>query len=141
MNKINFNEIELNNNENGFTLIEVLIAIAIFSICMTAMTAGIINAHNNYRTSYFADQAVMAGQERIEMLAIMNIAQVVDPAGDIDIGDGLKLRYTIENEVDADGDGINDFATVAMEVFYSVDNNLTNDELRMKSYLRRSIYK
>lgn len=123
-------------NDQGFSIIEVLIAIAIFSILFSAMTAGVWSAHNNYRTTAFADQAIMAGQDQIEMLAVMNMS--ADNTYNQNLG-VLKVRYDIVDSVDIDSDGSTDFQTIAMSIYYSDDNTLDADELRMKSYFRRSL--
>jgi prepilin-type N-terminal cleavage/methylation domain-containing protein len=125
-------------NNDGYSILEVLISIAIFSIMFAAMSAGVFSAHNNYRTTVFADQAVMAGQESIEMLAVMNMSP--DNVYNQDLG-AIKVRYQVLNSVDTDADGLTDFQTIAMSIFHSDDNILDPDELRMKSYFRRSLNK
>lgn len=117
-------------------IIEALIAIAILSIAFMGLTTIIWRAGGTIRTTDFADQSVMAGQEAIEMLSVI-------PIDDSDLdGDTynierdqntLRLRWTAINAQDVDGDGTDDFKTIAVQVLDS------HGQVKMQTYYRRQI--
>lgn len=123
-------------NESGFTIIEVLVAIAIFSIMFMGLTTVIWSATTNFRTTAYADDSIVNGQDAVEMLSLIDIANVTSPAGGTVVlarGD-QKIQYRV---LGTNGN----FKTIEMEVYHSTDANLLPSELRMKTYFRRMIYK
>ncbi len=131
----NHNKIKL--NESGFTIIESLVAIAIFSVMFMALTSAIWSSTTNFRTTSYADESMKNGQDAVEMLSVINILNVTSPtAGWTTLpprGD-QRIRYRV---VDISGN----FRTIAMEVYHSTDAVLSPSELRTKTYYRRMIYK
>ena len=128
----NQNNIKL--NESGFTLIESLVAIAIFSIVFMALSTAIYSATTNFRTTSYADESVVNGQDAVEMLSAINVLNVTSaPGGTLLTRGDQKILYRV---VGTNGN----FRTIAMEVYHSTDAVLTPDELRMKTYFRRMIY-
>ncbi len=126
-------------NDKGFTIIESLIAIAIFSVVFMALTSGIWSATSNLRTTSFADESVITGQDVVEALSVIDISNVTTTPL-VTRGDQL-ITYTIVDGQDVDGDGTNDFLTIAITVFHDKDGDgaADADELKMKSYYRRSV--
>lgn len=122
-------------NNHGFTIIETLVAIAIFSIMFTALTSAIWSATTNFRTATFADESAINGQDVVEMLSVINIDDVTSPVGSSTLitRGNQKIQYDV---VDISGN----FRTIAISVFHSDDAILNANELRMKSYYRRMIY-
>jgi len=134
MHKINRRTYVLHNDE-GFTIIEVLIAVSIFSIAFLALTAVILDASKTARATNIADQSIMVGQESIEMLSSLPIDDddLDGTIYEIEIDQPpLTLEYEAYNPVDSDGDGTSDFITISVRVF-------SNDNLKMQTYYRRQI--
>ena len=52
--------------DKGFTIIEAVIGVAIFSIGFLAITAVMFSSSNLTRNTVYADWSVMAGQEAVE---------------------------------------------------------------------------
>lgn len=122
-------------NESGFTIIEVLVAIAIFSIMFMGLTTVIWSATTNFRTTAYADDSIVNGQDAVEMLSVIDIANVTSLAGGTVLTRGdQKIQYRV---LGTNGN----FKTIAMEVYHSTDAILLPSELRMKTYFRRMIYK
>ena len=127
-----YNKLKL--NDHGFTLIESLVAIAIFSVMFMALTTAIWSATTNFRTTSYADESVVNGQDAVEMLSVINVLNVTSPAGGFLLTRGdQKILYRV---VGTNGN----FRTIAMEVYHSIDAVLTPDELRSKTYYRRMVY-
>lgn len=122
-------------NNKGFSLIEVLVAISIFSIGFMALTATIWSASRTTRTTSYADMTMMEGQDMVEVLSVIPIdhdtltegSHVVEKNGGL-----LRVEWEILNPVNFDGVGGDDFKTIAISVF-----NQDQDRLMMKSYYRR----
>ena len=127
------NILKLDNS--GFTIIESLVAIAIFSIAFMALSTGIWSATTNFRTTSYADDSVMNSQDVIEMLSVIEINDVTGAGVVVPRGDDQMIRYSILNP----GAG-GDFKTIAIEVYHSDDAVLLPSELRMKTYYRRMVY-
>jgi prepilin-type N-terminal cleavage/methylation domain-containing protein len=125
----------LPHNNDGFTIIEVLVAISLFSIAFMALTTAIWTAGQTTRKTDFADQSVMAGQESIEMLSAIPITNADLDGSEYEIEKNqatMKLEWQAVDAVDSDGDGVDDYLTIALRVF-------SQDELRMQTYYRRQI--
>lgn len=132
--KHNVKAIGLSDN-SGFSLIEALISIAIFSIGFMALTTTIWSSVQSTRTTAYADQSVFAGQDMIEILASIPIDHDNLDAGTHEItkdNETIEIEWEMLNPEDADGDGSADFKTIAIRVF-------SQGELKMQSYYRRLI--
>ena len=123
-------------NDHGFTMVESLIGLALFSLIFMALTSGIWSATQTLRVASYADDSVIHGQDIVEMLSVIDITDVTSPAGAsaLVIRGNQIIQYDIVN---TNGD----FKTIAISVFHS-ENDAVPDpgELRMKTYYRRMIY-
>ena len=121
----------------GFTLIESVIAISIFSIGFLALTAVMMSSSNITRDTAYADWSVMSGQETVEMLTLLDMDEDVlsdgahEPEGSANPASAkTTIDYAVYDSSDADSDGTDDFKTIAITV-------AVNDELRLQSFYRR----
>ena len=124
------------NEDKGFSIIEALIAISIFSIGFMALTANIWSATSTTRTTAYADQSIVATQDMMEILSVLPIDHDNLDGGtyDIEKKDGtIEVEWETLNATDTDGDGSPDFKTIAIRAF-------SQDELRMQTYYRRKIH-
>jgi type IV pilus assembly protein PilV len=112
--------------EDGFTLIEVLIAISIFMIGVLAVASLQAAALRSNAHSMGLTEAVNAAQEQVEQI----LAAPFDPADsfftanhDIDYTSPLGEQYNIGWQVtdwhDWDGDGTNEAAEIAVTVSWA----------------------
>ena len=85
-------------NQNGFTLIEVLIGITVFAIGILALTIMQIGAVKGNSSAGSLTEASTVGQDKLEELMTLDYANVVDLNDDD--GDGTGQ--------DTDGDGVDD---------------------------------
>ncbi len=127
--------------DRGFSLIEMLIALAVFSIGFLAVTAGVIAASKTNRTTAAADQAVMWGQDLTEIMAGIPLdascLDVVEPGEDaltIIQGD-RKAEITVFDAGDMDNDGRADFKTIGLKVWVKKGGQFS---LRLENYYRRA---
>jgi prepilin-type N-terminal cleavage/methylation domain-containing protein len=124
------------HHNEGFTIIEVLVAISLFSIAFMALTTAILAAGRTTRATDFADQSVMAGQESVEMLSAIPIDNVDLDGGTVNEIERnqatLKLEWEALDPVDSDGDGTDDYKTIALRAF-------SQGKLTMQTYYRRQI--
>ena len=131
---------QLLSNPDGFTMVEVMLAISLFSIGFLALTAVTVSSSNTSRSTVFSDRSVLAGQEMMEMLSIVDMNHVA-------LNDGnhqpvmnnsnaeyahLGFQWDIIDSVDPDSDGTDDFKTIALGVVH-------NGELKLQSFYRRQI--
>lgn len=126
------------HNDNGFSLIEVLIAISLFSIGFMALTATIWSASSTTRTTSYADMTMMEGQDMVEVLSVIPIDHdTLDQGSHVMEKNGglLRVEWEVLDPVDFDNIGTDDFKTIAISVF-----NQEQDRLMMKSYYRRRSY-
>ncbi len=126
----------------GFSLIEALIAIAILSIGLMALTATIWSSSQSARKTKYSDSAILGGQEWVEMLSVLPIDHdSLDPGQHLNYSpisdDSAKVEWEVINATDVDSDGTPDFKTIAISV-YSRDK-FSEGELKMRSYYRRKI--
>ncbi len=123
-------------NNNGFALIESLVGMAIFSLIFMALSTAIWSATTTFRTTTYADESVIIGQDVVEMLSVIDITDVTSPVGSSTLvtrGDQI-IQYDVVNT-------IGNFKTIAIRVYHSENDAIpTPDELKMRSYYRRMIY-
>jgi prepilin-type N-terminal cleavage/methylation domain-containing protein len=121
---INFKKKLEPNNSNGFTLLEVMIALAIFSIGILALANLQIQSTNQNSSARKYTDAVAAAQQQIELLMGVPFTngglvsgQPVDTVGN-QLTNIVNL-YTIQWNVtdrDLNGDGIVDYKEINLRV-------------------------
>ncbi len=100
---------------SGFTLIEVLIAMAIFSIGILAIaTMQLSSVNSNGNARRFSEAAAFA-QGQIELTLSIPFNNVVN--SNVLNADGYRTLTTIQNQSDLDGDATNDVMTILVQVF------------------------
>ncbi len=79
------------NNSKGFTLIEIMIAMVIFSIGLLAVATMQISSIDGNSTAYHLSEAVALAQDKTEELMAMNYeyTDLTDTDGDGNNGGGL----------------------------------------------------
>ena len=113
------------NNNLGFTLPEVLIAISIFAIGFLAAATMQIYASNNNRRSAEATEATSIASLHMERLMPLAFGDVdLDPAGNPHPAGGLNEgKYSIQWQVadsDENSDGVNDAKIINLTVSWSL---------------------
>lgn len=127
------------NNSKGVSLISSLMAMAVFSIGFMSLTSVLWSSAGNLRTTWSCDQAVMAGQDVMEILSVIDIADV--DTAPVPLGLGCsRVKWEVLNPADVDNDGRDDFKTIMLRVYHSQDNDLSSDKLRMLACLRRKTH-
>ena len=116
---------EQKNNNLGFTLPEVLIAISIFAIGFLAAATMQIYASNNNRRSAEATEATSIASLHMERLMPLAFGDTdLDPAGNPHPAGGLNEgKYTIQWQVvdsDENSDGVNDAKIINLTVSWSL---------------------
>lgn len=106
------------NNNQGFTLVEILIAMAIFSIGILAVTAMQITAINSNASARKITDVTTLAEDRLERLMAL-------PWNDPDLApannphqvaaDGYTAEWNI-TDTDLDGDGNNDSKIINLTV-------------------------
>lgn len=127
-------------DNSGFGLIEALISISIFSIGFLALMAVILSSSNLTRRTVLSDWSVMAGQEMVEMMSIVDIEHALLANGNhqpVLVNENaeyaqIDMEWDIIDITDPDNDGMDDFKTIAISVE-------SDDELRLQSFYRRTI--
>jgi type IV pilus assembly protein PilV len=106
------------NNQNGFTIIEVMIAISIFAIGFLAISSLQFSASRNNRTASEITMAVTIATDRIERLMALSFDhEDLDPTGNPHPESQGKydLQWVVTDS-DLNVDGVNDAKTVNMTV-------------------------
>ena len=110
------------SNDNGYTLIETMIAIAIFAIGFLAIASLQIAASKTNRAGSEYTQASTIATDRMERLMMLDYGDDdLDPAANPhpDSPDDMQGKYNIQwvvTETDLNADGINDAKIVNMTV-------------------------
>ena len=100
---------------SGFSLVEVLIAMAIFAIGILGVATMQISSTNGNTTARMSSEASEFAQSQIDqLLAETTYANVVD--GNAVTADGYTVQWTVVNESDIDLDGNNDTKEVRVIV-------------------------
>lgn len=123
------------NNKQGFTIIEALIAISLFSIGFMALTALIWSGSSTTANTARADLTIMAGQDILESLSSMPITHDKLDGGEYEIQKEdqlIRVQWEALDFTDADDDGRPDFKTIVIRAF-------SQGDLRMENYFRRKI--
>lgn len=116
---------EQKNNNLGFTLPEVLIAISIFAIGFLAAATMQIYASNSNRRASEATEATSIASRHLERLMTLDFDDGdLDPAGSPHPAGGLNEgKYSIQWQVadsDENSDGVNDAKTIKLTVSWSL---------------------
>lgn len=116
---------EQKNNNLGFTLPEVLIAISIFAIGFLAAATMQIYASNSNRRAIEATEATSIASLHLERLMTLDFDDAdLDPAGNPHPAGGLNEgKYSIQWQVadsDENSDGVNDAKTIKLTVSWSL---------------------
>jgi len=106
---------EQSSNDNGFTIIEVLIAMAIFAIGILAVATMQISSINGNAGARKYSEASSFAQGQIESLMSISFANIVN-SNSVN-ADGYRVQTTILNQSDLDLDGDNDIMNVEVTVF------------------------
>jgi prepilin-type N-terminal cleavage/methylation domain-containing protein len=109
------NGIKLSNNDKGFTIIEVMIALVIFSFGILGLAKLQITAVNGNAKAREYSEASAFAQGQIESLMSTPFANIVNsnPVN----ADGYRIQTTILSQTDLDADGDNDIMTIEVRVF------------------------
>ena len=100
---------------SGFSLVEVLIAMAIFAIGILGVATMQISSTNGNTTARMSSEASEFAQSQIDqLLAETTYTNVVD--GNAVTADGYTVQWTVVNESDIDLDGNNDTKEVRVIV-------------------------
>ncbi len=94
------------HNDNGFTIIEVLIAIVILSIGILAVAKMQIASINSNSNAMKFTEATIAAQNQIESLMAISFDNVI--TGSATTAEGYSVVWNVTNFIDSDGDGNND---------------------------------
>jgi prepilin-type N-terminal cleavage/methylation domain-containing protein len=102
------------NNTNGFTIIEVLIALAIFSIGILSLVylQGLSLSHISHSRKF--TEAGAFAQGRVERLLLLPFEQIEN--GQEVTESGYTVQTNILNRFDPDADGTDDMMTVRIIV-------------------------
>ncbi|OGQ89085.1 MAG: hypothetical protein A3J85_01620 [Desulfobacula sp. RIFOXYA12_FULL_46_16] len=103
------------NGSAGFTLIEILIAMAIFSIGILGVATMQVSSVNGNANARKHLEASAFAQGQLESTLLTPFNNVAD--SDIVNADGYRVQMTIQNQSDLDADGTNDVMTVLVQVF------------------------
>ncbi len=114
----------IKNNNNGFTLLEVMIAIAIFSIGILALANLQLRSGRSNSSARIYSDSVAVGQHQIELLMTVpwTSANLTGAGNNNPItinSNGQALIYTSTwdvTDIDLNGDGINDFKDIDLTV-------------------------
>jgi prepilin-type N-terminal cleavage/methylation domain-containing protein len=112
---------ENNLNDNGFTLIEMLIAISIFAIGFLAVASMQISAGKNNRTAGEVTAAVNLASDRMERLMGVSFDDaLVDPAANphLDNQGKYDIQWNVTN-TDLSADGVDDAKIVNLTVSWT----------------------
>jgi type IV pilus modification protein PilV len=105
----------INIDSRGFTLIEVMIALAIFSIGILGMYALQISSINGNTSARNRTQAIAWAANRMEILLQTPFAAIAD-------GQETQGPYNIQwtaPQVDINGDGVNDARNIQINVTWN----------------------
>lgn len=111
------------NSEKGFSLIELMIAMAIFSIGILAvMTMQISTINSNSGARKISDALVMANDQLENFMAIPYTSAELDPGKKTQQIDGYSMEWDVFME-DLNGDGTNDAKRIQLTVFHQMNTD------------------
>ena len=113
-----FHQGSKSNNQSGFTIIEVMIAVSIFAIGFLAISSLQYTASRNNRTASEVTLAVTIATDRLEsLMALPFNHEDLDPA--LNPHPESQGKYDLQwvvADIDMNADGVNDAKTVNMTV-------------------------
>jgi len=112
--------------EDGFTLIESMMALALFSIGMLAITSIIISSSKTIRSSAITDNAIFETSNEISRLVLSNNSSDIKEGNKSE--NGLDVKWAV-TDIDDDGDTITDFRAIKFST-YETDTG----KLRMETF-------
>ena len=115
----------INIDNCGFTLIEVMIALAIFSIGILGMYALQISSINGNTSARNRTQAIAWAANRMEILLQTHFAAIAD-------GQETQGAYNIQwtaPQVDINSDGVNDARNIQINVTWNELGGVKNTRL------------
>jgi type IV pilus modification protein PilV len=98
--------VKQSRNDNGFTIIEVLIAIVILSIGILAVAKMQISSINSNSNAMKYTEATIAAQNQIESLMARPFDTVI--TGYATTAEGYSVVWNVTDFMDSDGDSNND---------------------------------
>ncbi len=111
------------NNNRGYSLIEVLIAMAIFSIGILGVAGMQISSTGSNSTARKITDATYRAEDRLETLMSLTWADPnLDPAGNthtVATGDGYTIEWIV-TDADLDANGTNDSKIINLTVSHDV---------------------
>ena len=118
MKRLSFKKNSL-GNENGFTMIEILIAISIFAVGMLAVASMQVSGIHGNSTANTLTGAAAWAADTMETLLVRPYDHIdLDPGGPYPYPEGTQGRYTIEWTVQQDVVMLNT-KTITVNVSYS----------------------
>ena len=102
-------------SSGGFTIIEILIAMAIFAIGILGVATMQLSAVNGNSSARKSSEASAFVQDRIELLMSVPFANIVN--SDQTNADGYRVLTTILSQSDLNADGTPDVMTIEVRVF------------------------
>lgn len=99
------------SNDNGFTLIEVLIAVAILAIGILGLAKMQIAAIKGNACARKGTEAMVIAQKQIETLMGQLFDSITTTSTEFTLPEGhtYTVTWTVTDSIDLDGDGNNDF--------------------------------
>lgn len=114
-----------NAHDDGFTLLEVLIAMVVFAIGILGVAEMQLSAIDGNSTSRKFTEAISAAREQIEPIMISSFDDIT--TGSKVTAEGYDVQWTVtdfidadsdgQNDLDLDGDGNNELKKIHVEVF------------------------
>lgn len=126
----------------GFTLAEVLIAVAVIAVGLAAIAMGFGIATTGVETGRQQTTAVLLAEQRMEQIRGRIVASFADPAaapgasdeGYDTIPNGASYRrQTLVADFDTDADGVADLKRITVDVYYRplTERGLLQNERRI----------
>jgi prepilin-type N-terminal cleavage/methylation domain-containing protein len=113
----------------GFSLVEVLVAMAIFAVAATAVTSLMYHSTTFVSGNNLLSQAITCAQTRLEYLRTLDYEDVVGDSSEC-VGDGANFEVSWEVDEDAPEEGAK---TVILTVSWT-------EKGEVKSYALETIY-
>jgi prepilin-type N-terminal cleavage/methylation domain-containing protein len=112
----------IKNNNQGFTLVETLIAMVIFAIAFLAITSMQISASKGNRSAGEVTQGVTVAADRMERLMVLSFDDnALDPA--LNPHQENQGKYAVQWDVtntDLNADGVDDAKSINMTVTWNL---------------------